>query len=1048
MSDSGNISNQFWLDDKLSEEQKEHKRRIDQVERAKRWENRNRKSNYMSEDSENEVFFNVKSDMENTEKDHSISVKSQRDEGAQAKSPLGDQTEEEETSEKQVVTETGQEYFIPELETPALIERLQPPVVRQKHFIKEKQDLETLYDRNRNVFGVDTGSHHGRYDSYVSSKNTLRQSIDEIEKFRIARPGMIFAPTVRDDTHPSRGGKSDTETSVKSDKENEKTAVVEKKRATIKSTPEVMNKIDSLEKDRNLHGTRRMRFLNVASDDERADEISVILKQQAEVNEYKAILAEEKRKNEKLREDYKREMRKQRVEHRRKLAAMAKARRVINKYKTENGSVTETSHNELTTDVQSDWTEVSSIRSNLGSTVSGRDYTTVTQTESEGERQFSKTPVKKELKQSQEITNPIVSQVVQEPRVPIVPLQNRLGAERYSIPIRRALLTQTLNEDNPVVQGQRQKLEDMKKERYKEMYPSLFVSDEPPLPPSRGGGGGGGDDHRQNGRVSDGGNGGRKGNRGGGDGPPDSPSSSSDSSLSSRSSRGRRSRRGHRSGKRRYRCPKGEDPEYYIPPDYKKKFTLEFKDGTRDEYEMFKRQFEISKMCHNWNKGCERYELLFALEGKAAKRLKILSQEELKVVDNIWRVLDNAFLPAHYRRTIMAEFHALKRESEESMKAYYLNLVEAYRGANKTADDNTVREAVREVMLQNMDEEDYDVVRPYLHLDDPEAIANNYDSIILQLQRNNKGARKDSELEVVSKIKHRTSDSVSQTPSELSAVNINVVQPSSEKEKGTRTQLVTRPDNGPTPIIMMQGPPPGMGGPNDGQGGQMSNNANVGPPGQALPGTFPNGVVPPPAYAPLNTYSMTPNPIIINNHDPYYKKDDRDRERDDEEKGNQRGRNNYRRNNNYRNGGYRNNRGNGSQGGRDNQNRREEDDSNRRQGDKKVRFEDRETSNNSNGYRRRNRNRRDNSNFQCYNCGEWGHKAYQCEKKEKKSWGDRDDTNQDREKDRDIRTMVRSIQKAQEETQKDVDRLYKTNLKAIGLSQEEGTKSQTGILRN
>jgi len=1030
MDDSANISNQFWLDDRLSEQQKGYLRQKEQVERAKRLEKRNKKEQGFSGDSEDEVFFNVRSELESEVETQNHS----RDrDGANAQSNPRERVAL--TSERERI-ETGQEYFMPDISEPSDLEKRDVPIVRPKIGTKVQEDLREVEEKD--IFGESTGSAHGRYDGYFPSLDTIRKSVDEIDKFKKMNMAIFIPSTDDDDTKPSRGIISESDMSRKSDIESEKRVHKTPKKTTIKMTPEIMDKIHSLENDRRLEGSSRKKYVTNASEEQKSQEISTILRQQAEVNKYKAYLAEEKKKNDRLRQEYKKEMRKQRLENRRRISSLTQARNLLNMYKS---PPSETSHNEMTTDVQSDWTEVTDDRTDRESVISQSRYRSQTQTESE-------TDGVSQIKSPERVVSDTDGTSVQDPRVPIIPLQNNLGALRYSRPIRKALLTRTLNEDNPIVQGQRQKLDERKKQRYREMYPSLFINDDQPIPPSRGGGDDGDDGGRRD-RKDDKGNKDSKRSRGGGSGPPDSPSSSSESGRSSRSSGRKRRLRKHKG--------KGDSKdEWYIPNDYRRKFPYKINKVNRDEYEMFKRQFAILKMCHGWNKGCERYELLAATEGLAAKRVNVLSDEETKNIDNVWRVLDNAFLPAHYRRTIMAEFHALKKAPSDSMKTYYLDLVESYKSANKGADDVTIREAVREVMLQNMDEEDYDVIRPYLHLDDPEIIANNYDSIILQLQRNNRSARKESELETVNRIREspRRVDTKVQTPEEMSAVNINVVQPAGDKEKGTKTHLMTKPDSGQVPVIMMSGPPMGLSNSDGNAGSTVPTNVatNQAP---MNTGPFPNGLIPQPAYAPLNAYSVAPSPIIIQTQDRSSAESDGNGNGRNG-RGNYRGRNNYRGRGGYRGGRGRNYRGNGRNYNNDNYNNRDNNngysrnngerrdqgnqENGQRDGQKQVRFEDQNRR--DSGYKG-NRNRRDNSNFQCYNCGEWGHKAYECDKK--KDWND--GGNKKGEEENDLRTMIKDIRDSQQKTREDVDRLCNAGLNPSGLSQMRGMTGQTGILR-
>jgi len=969
-------SNQFWLDDNLSEEQKNELRKSAAKDRNTRV---NKRNNETCEDSDAEVVFNLKKAPAPALPSGALRSDSQDE--ADATEAYATALPESSDEEEKRTLEPGQEYFLPDPQARAPIEKIQLHSNYERQRIN--RDMEELTDSN--IFGEDTGSMHDRYDGYIPSSTTLRKSIDEIDKFHQLNPRVVFSQIPKEQNNKEKDSNKNTSDKRPSDNVSDSQKEHVDNRNTVDQDKVIQkdasSKVSYLRKNRGLSKDLRKRIIFGKESEERQNEVSSILAQKSELNQYKAMLADERRKNEKLRLQHKQEVRKQRLTLRKNATKLAEAKRLLKERKSASSGFSSSDAKAQDETCLSDsvsWTDIDSPRRKVvtsdNESVIGMVRRTMSDTDNvNSSRRKSSTSTKSDrIKKIRQAANP-----------------NR---------------NNSANSSNPT--------KDVK-------------------PPIVGLGGAGG---------------------GGGDSPSDS-SSSSDTS-------GDEKKGGGGDAWLKSSFPKGLQKYHSLRKTKKKKgkkkgipetvFPHQFSHGTRAQYEAFKKQFYTLARYYQWDNNMACIELYTALQSPAIERLDSLTDEQACNINEMWKALDDAYLPANHRRVVLAEFYACKRKPKENMKTYYLNLRDKYINANKAADDFTVREAVRETMLNNLDEEDYEICRPYLHENDPEVIANNYDSIVLQLKRNNKGVKKQSDMvfetmlnkfkesvieESSQKGKESIHEASTQIPLEVDNVTVNVVQPAGDqKGRTSHTHLCTRtvnpPINHPPPIVVYPKPPITVpGGPEDGQ--------------VPFPGTIPNQnmqpqyVPPQPAYAPLNAYVAQPIPQVMadpmspqyqqppiqnnvrNNDSQDYKKNDGNQMQNQNSDNN--GRQDY--NDNQNGGGYRGRGRGGYRGGY--------------RGRGRGRGRGYSPSYGNNGNYGNHVGNRDDSNMICYGCGRKGHRVRNCDQQK----NGQINSNVQQQTVNQYEDKIKQLEQTQSDMRRNIDLLYQTNLKASGLTPSVGTGS-------
>ena len=542
---------------------------------------------------------------------------------------------------------------------------------------KIRAELEEVEEKD--LFGVATGALQTRYGRYSPTLRDVQQAVDEVYHYEAANPGQVLQRQMeREKVIPTlnRGGIREEAVGLFQQKEAE----------TDQSRGENKENKESAIKRRNANdprvGQKRSLLVAKLKEDEALlrRQTHDLLRRQAEVDDYKARLREEKLKNEKALKVYRNQVRKQRrlIEGRR---AELRQQNGSDEGSTDGSDNGEISTIDLTRSVTKD-PVLRQTRTSLPRESDGRV--------SEGISSVPATPVRK--------SSP--------GRCPSDP-----GSSRRSTP-RLQAIKETLKGASSGNKGG-----------------SLHTSQR--KGPSN-------KDQRQGGSIL-------------------SIGLESSAGESSRCSTPRMRKTSlSPTPVRKSSCEMpmtgGGDAERNRPKygtkfvNYRHKFDQKFSDGTREEYETFKTTFETMAHVMKWDSETSCAELWNAIRGKAATYLRTLSWLEVEHVESVWAMLDKIYIPPNYQRAVHDDFLNCRKKPTETMKLYCINLRNLYEQAHKDATEETVRNAIREQMFRYLDDTEFEVCKPYMHLDDPEEIANNYDSVVMQLKRSGRVGRKDAEL--------------------------------------------------------------------------------------------------------------------------------------------------------------------------------------------------------------------------------------------------------------------------------------------------------------
>jgi len=180
--------------------------------------------------------------------------------------------------------------------------------------------------------------------------------------------------------------------------------------------------------------------------------------------------------------------------------------------------------------------------------------------------------------------------------------------------------------------------------------------------------------------------------------------------------------------------------------NYKPRFGETFSDGDLRSYERFKRKFQTTATLHHWDNDICCMELWNAVKGKAADRLNMLAWHDVDDINILWRTLDKAYIPKNYQRALKDEFRSCRKKASETMKHYCINLQQLYLQGHIEATPKEVAENVRDQMLSQISESEMDYCFPFINKEDPEDIADEFDAVFTEMKRFNKGHRRDADL--------------------------------------------------------------------------------------------------------------------------------------------------------------------------------------------------------------------------------------------------------------------------------------------------------------
>ena len=107
---------------------------------------------------------------------------------------------------------------------------------------------------------------------------------------------------------------------------------------------------------------------------------------------------------------------------------------------------------------------------------------------------------------------------------------------------------------------------------------------------------------------------------------------------------------------------------------FKKLSTVKFSDGTRAEYESFRDSIRSQAAVMEWTHREFGQEVFMSLSGKAADRIRTMSDADKCNGEKLLARLNEAFLPNNYAMAVMDDFKALKYDKNKTLKDFYENL--------------------------------------------------------------------------------------------------------------------------------------------------------------------------------------------------------------------------------------------------------------------------------------------------------------------------------------------------------------------------------------
>ncbi len=116
---------------------------------------------------------------------------------------------------------------------------------------------------------------------------------------------------------------------------------------------------------------------------------------------------------------------------------------------------------------------------------------------------------------------------------------------------------------------------------------------------------------------------------------------------------------------------------------YKRETNLKFSEGTVEQYESFRSQFNIHHKMLGWDTDRAGIELYMSLEGKAALKVEevVINTSGMSNVTEMWNALDRAFLPIDHRESKYRQFAMRRWHTGERKTEYMDELIRLFRKA-------------------------------------------------------------------------------------------------------------------------------------------------------------------------------------------------------------------------------------------------------------------------------------------------------------------------------------------------------------------------------
>ncbi len=116
---------------------------------------------------------------------------------------------------------------------------------------------------------------------------------------------------------------------------------------------------------------------------------------------------------------------------------------------------------------------------------------------------------------------------------------------------------------------------------------------------------------------------------------------------------------------------------------YKRETSLKLSEGSVEQYESFRSQFNIHHKMLGWDTNRAGVELYMSLEGKAALKVEevVMNANSMSNVSEMWEALDCAFLPIDHHKSKYRQFAMRRSRFGERMTEYLDELIHLYRKA-------------------------------------------------------------------------------------------------------------------------------------------------------------------------------------------------------------------------------------------------------------------------------------------------------------------------------------------------------------------------------
>ncbi len=151
---------------------------------------------------------------------------------------------------------------------------------------------------------------------------------------------------------------------------------------------------------------------------------------------------------------------------------------------------------------------------------------------------------------------------------------------------------------------------------------------------------------------------------------------------------------------------------------YKKETNLKFSEGTVDQYENCRSQFNIHHKMLGWDTNRAGIELYMSLEGKATLKVEevVMNAKSMSNIAEMWNALKSAFLPIDHRKSKYRQFAPRWWQAGECMTEYIDELICLFRKVRPGSLASFQDEKVKNQLLAGLPYEVMEIVAGYLDL--------------------------------------------------------------------------------------------------------------------------------------------------------------------------------------------------------------------------------------------------------------------------------------------------------------------------------------------